>query len=108
MHVVQCDEQVQSDVKITNEKELKAYMESLTLYGEGGTDFRPAFAYVDELVRQGEFEDLRGLIYFTDGYGTFPGKMPAYKTAFVFLEEDYRDVEVPAWAIKLVLSDEEI
>ena len=108
VHVVQCDEQVQSDVKITNEKELKAYMESLTLYGEGGTDFRPAFAYVDELVRQGEFEDLRGLIYFTDGYGTFPGKMPAYKTAFVFLEEDYRDVEVPAWAIKLVLSDEEI
>ena len=106
IHIIQCDEQVQSDVKITNEKELKAYMESLTLYGEGGTDFRPAFAYVDELVRQGEFEDLRGLIYFTDGYGIFPGKMPEYKTAFVFLEEDYRDVDVPAWAIKLVLEDE--
>lgn len=105
VHIIQCDEQVQSDVKITNEKELKAYMESLTLYGEGGTDFRPAFAYVDELVRQGEFEDLRGLIYFTDGYGIFPGKMPAYKTAFVFLEEDYRDTDVPAWAIKLVLEE---
>ena len=106
VHIIQCDEQVQSDVKITNEKELKAYMESLTLYGEGGTDFHPAFAYVDELVRQGEFEDLRGLIYFTDGYGIFPGKMPAYKTAFVFLEEDYRDTDVPAWAIKLVLEEE--
>ena len=106
VHVIQCDEQVQSDVKITNEKELKAYMESLTLYGEGGTDFRPAFAYVDELVRQGEFEDLRGMIYFTDGYGIFPGKMPEYKTAFVFLEEDYRDTDVPAWAIKLVLEEE--
>lgn len=108
VHIIQCDEQVQSDVKITNEKELKAYMESLILYGEGGTDFRPAFAYVDELVRQGEFEDLRGLIYFTDGYGIFPGKMPAYKTAFVFLEEDYRDTDVPAWAIKLVLEEEEL
>ena len=106
VHIIQCDEQVQSDVKITNEKELKAYMESLILYGEGGTDFRPAFAYVDELVRQGEFEDLRGLIYFTDGYGIFPGKMPEYKTAFVFLEEDYRDTDVPAWAIKLVLEEE--
>lgn len=106
VHIIQCDEQVQSDVKITNEKELKAYMESLTLYGEGGTDFRPAFAYVDELVRQGEFEDLRGMIYFTDGYGIFPGKMPEYKTAFVFLEEDYRDTDVPAWAIKLVLEEE--
>ena len=62
-------------------------------------------AYVDELVRQGEFGDLRGLIYFTDGYGIFPGKMPAYKTAFVFLEEDYRDTDVPSWAIKLVLEE---
>ena len=53
VHIIQCDEEVQSDVKITCEEELKAYMENLTLYGEGGTDFRPAFAYVDELVRQG-------------------------------------------------------
>lgn len=105
IHIIQCDEAVQSDVRICNEKELKEYMSSLTLYGEGGTDFRPVFAYVDELLRQGEFEDLRGLIYFTDGYGIFPQKMPGYQTAFVFLEEDYRDVEVPAWALKLVISE---
>lgn len=104
VHIIQCDEAVQSDVKICNEDDLKKYMEALTLYGEGGTDFRPAFAYVDELVRQGEFEDLRGLIYFTDGYGIFPQKMPGYQTAFVFMQEDYRDVDVPAWAIRLVLD----
>lgn len=108
VHIIQCDEQVQSDVKICNEKELKDYMEALTLFGEGGTDFRPAFAYVEELVRQGEFEDLRGLIYFTDGYGIFPQKMPKFQTAFVFMQEDYRDIDVPAWAIKLVLSEEDM
>ena len=80
-------------------------MSHLTLYGEGGTDFRPAFAYVDELLNKGEFEDLRGLIYFTDGYGIYPNRMPPYKTAFVFMQEDYYDVDVPAWAVKLILTE---
>lgn len=104
VHIIQCDENVKSDVKISCEQELKEYMEHLTLYGEGGTDFRPAFEYVDELLRQGEFTDLRGLIYFTDGYGIYPRKVPVYQTAFVFAREDYQDVDVPAWAIKLVVS----
>ena len=47
------------------------------------------------------------MIYFTDGYGIYPEKMPAWRTAFVFLEEDYRDVDVPPWAIKLILSEED-
>lgn len=104
VHIIQCDEAVQSDKKITCGKELKEYMEGLALYGEGGTDFRPAFAYVDELIRQGEFTDLRGLIYFTDGYGIYPRKMPEYQTVFVFMKEDYHDVDVPAWAMKLFIE----
>ena len=107
IHIIQCDEKVQADVKITSPEELAEYMENFTVCGGGGTDFRPAFIYIEELLEKGEFEDLRGLIYFTDGYGTFPGKMPAYKTAFVFMEEDYTDVSVPPWAVKLVISDEE-
>ena len=103
VHIIQCDEKVHTDVTITSEKELRAYMEHFELYGEGGTDFRPAFAYVDELIRRGEFDDLKGLIYFTDGYGIYPSRMPAYKTAFVFAEEDYTDADVPAWAIRLIL-----
>ena len=103
VHIIQCDEKVHTDVTITSEKELRAYMEHFELYGEGGTDFRPALAYVDELIRRGEFDDLKGLIYFTDGYGIYPSRMPAYKTAFVFAEEDYTDADVPAWAIRLIL-----
>ena len=32
--------------------------------------------------------------------------MPPYATAFVFLEEDYEDVDVPGWAMKLILEKE--
>ena len=108
IHIIQCDEKVHQDVKITSEEELDEYMKNFRLYGEGGTDFRPAFEYVDELIRKGEFINLKGLIYFTDGYGVYPGKMPPYRTAFVFSEEDYRDTDVPPWAIRLVLSEESL
>ena len=105
VHIIQCDEEIQSDVKITCEEELKAYMEDLTLYGEGGTDFRPAFAYVDQLIQNGEFEHLRGMIYFTDGFGIYPEKMPGYQTAFVFTEEEAKERQVPPWAMKVVLDE---
>ena len=34
----------------------------------------------------------------------FPAKMPPYDTAFIFMKDDYRDVDVPPWAIKLILD----
>ncbi|MCC8101712.1 MAG: VWA-like domain-containing protein [Clostridiales bacterium] len=108
VHILQCDDQVQEDVLITNEEEMRNYLEHFTIRGFGGTDFRPPFARVQELARRGCFTKLRGLIYFTDGYGTFPVKKPHYDTAFVFLKEDYRDVDVPPWAIKLILDREEL
>lgn len=30
--------------------------------------------------------------------------IPPYDTAFVFMKDDYRDVDVPPWAIKLILD----
>ena len=108
IHIIQCDDTVQTDEKITDEEELRDYMDNLTLRGEGGTDFRPAFAYVERLIKEHAFARLRGLLYFTDGRGTYPAKMPPYETAFVFLSEDYEDSDVPPWAIKLILAREDI
>lgn len=108
VHILQCDEKVQADQLITSQEELKAYMEHFTLVGQGGTDFRPPFAYVEELKAKGEFGKLRGLLYFTDGYGIFPAKKPDYDTAFIFMKEDYQDVDVPPWAIKLILEPEDL
>ena len=108
IHIIQCDADIQEHVKITSEEEFDRYINSMDILGLGGTDFRPVFRLVDDLIEAGEFSDLRGLIYFTDGYGTFPAYKPDYQTAFVFLDDEYRDPEVPPWAIKLVLQDDEI
>ena len=108
VHIIQCDTVIQEDVKITTQEEFDAYLKEMKLHGLGGTDFRPVFGYVNAMVDNGEFENLKGLIYFTDGYGVFPQKKPPYDTAFVFIEESYNNYDVPSWAMKLVLREEEI
>ncbi len=108
IHIIQCDDKVQSDVVVTNQEELQEYMEHFEIRGFGGTDFRPVFGYVNQLLKQKVFHRLKGLIYFTDGYGTFPAKRPLYETAFVFMKEDYRDIDVPVWAMKLMIEPEDL
>lgn len=108
LHIIQCDTKIQEDAKITSQEEFDRYLESMTLKGFGGTDFRPVFRYVDKMIKSKEFTNLKGLIYFTDGYGDFPERQPDYNTAFVFIDDDYNNPEVPVWAIKLVLQRDEI
>lgn len=108
VHIIQCDSQVQQDIKITKRTEFDAFLQNGKLTGFGSTDFRPVFEYVDELIRAGEFEDLKGLLYFTDGYGIYPEQMPPYDAAFVFLKEDDNAPKVPPWAIRIVLEEEEL
>ena len=108
IHIIQCDADIQEDKKITCQEDFDEYLKTMKLRGFGGTDFRPVFEYVETLRKNHEFTNLRGLIYFTDGYGAFPEKMPDYDTAFVFVEDDYNNPDVPAWAIKLVLEKDEI
>ena len=108
VHIIQCDAKAQVDDVITCEEDMKRYMENFRLIGFGGTDFRPAFEYVNELCRKKVFRHLKGMLYFTDGYGTYPERRPDYDVAFVFLEESYNDRHVPPWAIKLILGPDDI
>lgn len=108
LHIIQCDAEIQQDVKITSQEEFDEYLKDMQLYGFGGTDFRPVFDYVEKLRQDREFINLKGLIYFTDGWGEFPVSQPDYHTAFVFIEDDYYNPEVPVWAIKLVLTSNEL
>jgi predicted metal-dependent peptidase len=48
------------------------------LVGGGGTDFRPAFQYVEDNKLKPSF-----LAYFTDLYGTFPDQEPEYPTLWI-------------------------
>lgn len=108
LHIIQCDAAIQEDVKITSQAEFDAYLKNMKIHGLGGTDFRPVFSYVNSLVDIGEFANLKGLIYLTDGCGAFPAKKPDYETAFVFIDDEPNNYNVPAWAIKLVLRSDEI
>ena len=108
LHIIQCDAEIQEHIKITSHEEFDRYLKTMQMRGLGGTDFRPVFDTVGGLIAQKEFTNLKGLIYFTDGYGTFPSRKPPYETAFVFVKEDYEPPEVPPWAIKLILQKEEI
>ena len=104
IYILQCDDQVRKETAIHDLEELRQYMESFELTGGSATDFRPVFARVAELQKAGAFTSLRGLLYFTDGMGTYPQKRPPWDTAFVLLEEPPMAVNFPPWAIRLVLD----
>ena len=108
LHIIQCDTTIQEHIKITTQNEFDEYLKKMQLKGFGGTDFRPVFEKVDDLLRSKEFTRLKGLIYFTDGYGVFPERKPVYETAFVFVRDDYEIPDVPSWAIKLVLEADDL
>ena len=106
VRIIQCDAKVQADDVLTSLDDLDAWASGLELRGFGGTDFRPAFEYVDDLVAQGAFENLGGLVYFTDGWGVYPERRPPYKVAFAFYDDDHRAEDVPPWAVQVVLDDD--
>ena len=108
IYLIQCDAQVQDVARIRNRADVDAYLESLELKGFGGTDFRPVFSYVNELVETGELSRLKGLLYFTDGKGAYPRVKPKYDVAFVLTDEAYiEEPDVPPWAMRVRLDSGE-
>lgn len=107
IHILQCDAALQDDTRITHTRDLDHYLENQQLKGFGGTDYRPAFEYIDQLNDKGEFTDLAGVLFFTDGEGIYPEYEPDYKTAFIIPEDNYDDKMMPLWAIKHILCEEE-
>lgn len=101
IHVVQCDDRVRSDDVVTCEADIKRLASGFALRGGGSTDFRPVFRYVSELIEKGDLKDLRGMIYFTDGMGTYPERRPGYDVAFVFCDPKAGNHTVPPWAMRL-------
>ncbi|MCR5507359.1 MAG: VWA-like domain-containing protein [Lachnospiraceae bacterium] len=108
VHIIQCDSEVRSDTKITSDADFDDFIAHGKLAGYGGTDFRPAFEYLDELIEDEEFENFKGLIYFTDGYGIYPGKAPDYDCMFVFVKRDDVRPAVPWWGIRVELEEDEL
>lgn len=108
LHIIENDAAVQKDTVLHSPDEFDQFSQTFTVKGYGGTDFRPAFRYVEELLLSGQLTDLKGLLYFTDGWGTYPQKRPPYDVAFLFFRDQYQDTNVPPWAMKVLLGPEEL
>ncbi len=104
IHIIQCDDQVRSDVLIRSTSDLKEYMESVSLIGGSATDFRPVFRHIEDLQKGGQLLSLRALLYFTDGMGIYPENRPPYDVAFILLEEPPLSYRMPPWCIRIVLD----
>jgi len=74
------------DAKVHNVHDLPSYhdiyMDRPEMRGGGGTDFRPVF---EEIEERGIAPAV--LVYFTDGYGTFPDEAPSYPVIWVMTED---------------------
>ena len=105
VRIIQCDADIQNVETIHRRQEMDKYIKDLNVHGRGGTDFRPVFKRIKEYQEKGELKNLKGLIYFTDGYGTYPIQPTEYKSAFVF-SEPYMGSDVPSWIIKYQLQED--
>jgi predicted metal-dependent peptidase len=74
VHVIYCDSAVNRTETVDDPRDIV-----LRPCGGGGTDFRPPF---DWLAASGIRPSA--VVYFTDGYGTFPTKPPAYPVVWAF------------------------
>ena len=107
VHLIQCDNEVRSDVVVRSAQEMDEYLRTLTIRGRGGTDFRPAIGYIESLCSEGQLKNLKGILYFTDGEGVFPAKKPKFEVAFVYVGEEAFQANVPSLALKVVFSEDE-
>ncbi len=103
--LVQCDDRVQDVRKLSSREDVVDVLESYRVKGLGGTDFRPVFNLMDDMLERGEVDGWEALIYFTDGQGTYPDDAPPYDAAFVFVDEPGA---CPAWATSAITYSDEL
>lgn len=78
--IISCDAAVQSVETVHSASDIA----NVKLKGGGGTDFRPVFDWIRE-----NQPSCKGLVYFTDGYGSFPepDEAGSWKTLWVINSE---------------------
>jgi len=77
IQILACDSKIHTILNIKSLTPSK--ISKLDLEGGGGTDFRPVFKWVKQNVGYG----IDCLIYFSDGYGSFPIQVPPYPVFWV-------------------------
>lgn len=106
IRIIQCDTQIVAEDVIDTPEHMRKWIEGVRIHGGGGTDLRPMFQRVDELVERNEINDLNGVICLTDGYASFPKCATPYKTAFVLTPDGAQNL-VPPWAMTFMLEEDD-
>ena len=114
--LIQCDAEIRSVRTLTAEDAAEELIGGMEIEGFGGTDFCPVFDYVDRENREGEDAPFRGLLYLSDGMGTFPAKAPDYPVYFLFprqedgcgpFGEEFGHLPfVPKWVRQVVITED--
>lgn len=104
--VMQCDNAIREEKHYTSIDDfLRA--DEMILKGFGGTDFRPVFKRAEQIAGE---NNVKSLIYFSDGEGDFPREEASFQTAFIMdVPCDYRGmVSVPKWVKAYYFNETEV
>ena len=107
--LIQCDAEIQSVQTLSRDDCVEEILSGYDAFGWGGTDFCPVFDYVNKLQQDGE--TIRGLLYLSDGYGSFPDTRPDYPVAFLFPrdeDEEYWTPSIPDWVTQVRITDNDL
>ena len=101
---LECDAKIQKETALTADEAIRFLSDHHTYGGGGGTDFRPVFNRIKDYEKDGT--EIAGLIYYSDGMGTFPEGKPDYPCFFVEPENGNgwcTEDNLPDWVRKVSL-----
>lgn len=97
--IIECDNQIQKTTFLDDPAKIRDFSDGFSVKGGYGTDFRPVFTHVEHLRQTGRLRHMKGLMYFTDGYGTYPKTPTAYETSFILWKDGAEEEDrIPSWA----------
>lgn len=97
--VLSCDAEVHTVSEVTCEDDVA----NLKLEGGGGTDFRPVFTWVED-----NKPAMKLLVFFTDGYGSFPDNAPQTKVLWCVSKNGLALDQIPfGEAVTLEINERE-
>ena len=104
--LLQCDTKIQQEALLESAQQVEELFEGFQVRGFGGTDFCPVFDRVEELRADGTLPRVRGLLYLSDGWGSFPSTPADYPTVFLIpAEEDPAWPSQASWITRLYLNE---
>jgi len=107
LYIAQIDSELKVYDLIYNIDQFNAYMDKFVLKGGGGTSFVPGIDFVNKLIDEKKLNRLKGVIYFTDGFGQFPKLKPKYDVMFAFFEgkSNINNYDIPVWSSKVIITE---